>query len=243
MRVERGQQRRPEGGAPVRVRQEDLEAVAEADHTDQRHDAALQPLEPGKIERKDGKDRDGRNHRRGKQRFGRRKPVRLHRRAGEQIQPQRRAKKLGEVGRHGRDLGGDPQPHGRRPTEVLAAALRQRHSRHNAQLGREVLDDDRHRVRPQQHPQQAVAELAAPHDVGGEVARVDIRDRRDKGRPEVAPDLVSAEAQAGRPARGCGVRGGELAGAGGRCRRRLEWLGCKAVVRGCWVRLRHCSSV
>jgi hypothetical protein len=77
--------------------------------------------------------------------------------------------------------------------KVLAAVLRQGEAGDDAQLGGEVLDQHRHRVRPQQHPEQAVAELRAAEDVGGEVAGIDVGDGRDEGRAEVGPHRVAAE--------------------------------------------------
>ena len=115
-------------------------------------------------------------------------------RSEQQVKPQRSADKLGQIGRDGRNLGRDPQEDRHRPGEVFAAVLRQRQARNDAQLRRQVLDEDGHRIRPKQHPQQPVPKAASTLDIGGKVAWIDIRDRRHKRfYREVAPNLVAPE--------------------------------------------------
>ncbi len=121
--------------------------------------------------------------------------MRQQRRPEQQIEPQRRTQKLRQVSRNRRHLRSNPQPDRHRPRKVLAAVLRQRQPSHNPQLRREVLDQNRHRVRPQQHPQQPIAEAASTLNIRSEVARIDIRNRRHKRRPKVAPHLVAAKAK------------------------------------------------
>ena len=104
--------------------------------------------------------------------------------AEEQVQRDRRADELGEVGRHRDQLGLDPEPERDRPREVLAAELGQVLAGRDADLRRQVLDQHRHQVRGEQHPQQQVAELRAAGDVRGEVAGVDVGDARDERRAE-----------------------------------------------------------
>ena len=71
-----------------------------------------------------------------------------------------------------------------RPREVLAAQLGQVPPGGDADLRRQVLDQHRHQVGREDHPQQQVAVLGAAGDVGGEVARVDVGDRGDERRAE-----------------------------------------------------------
>ena len=62
--------------------------------------------------------------------------------------------------------------------------LGQRQARRDAELRRERLDEDRHQVRDDEHPQEHVAELRAGLDVGREVARVHVGDAGDERRAE-----------------------------------------------------------
>ena len=64
----------------------------------------------------------------------------------EQVQRDRGADELRQVGGHGDELGLDPQPPGHRPREVVAAQLGQVAPGGDADLGREVLDQHRHEV-------------------------------------------------------------------------------------------------
>ena len=68
--------------------------------------------------------------------------------------------------------------------EVLAAQLGQAAPGRDADLGRQELDQHRHQVRDEDHPQQQVAELGAAGDVGGEVAGVDVGDRGHERRAD-----------------------------------------------------------
>ena len=79
--------------------------------------------------------------------------------AEQQVQRDRRADELGQVGRHRDQLGLDPQPERDAAREVLAAQLGQVPAGRDADLGRQVLDQHRHQVRGEDHPQQQVAEL------------------------------------------------------------------------------------
>ncbi len=70
------------------------------------------------------------------------------------------------------------------PREALATQLGQVAVGGDAKLGRQVLDQHRHQVGDEHHPQEQVAELGATLQVCGEVARVDVGDRRDEGGAE-----------------------------------------------------------
>ena len=102
----------------------------------------------------------------------------------QQVQRDRRADELGEVGRHRDQLGLDPQPHARAHAQHVAAHLGQAATGRDAELRRQVLDQHGHQVRGEDDPQQQVAVLGATGDVGGEVARVDVGDAGDERRAE-----------------------------------------------------------
>src|SRR5205807_7895881 len=99
----------------------------------------------------------------------------------EQVQAQRRAQELGQVGGHGPDLGDDPHGVDKLSGEVPAAELGQVPARGDAQLGGEALHEHGHQVGHQNGPEQVVTEPAAALDVGGEVARVDVGHTGDEG--------------------------------------------------------------
>ena len=67
---------------------------------------------------------------------------------------------------------------------AVAADLGQAPAGDQAELARQVLDEDRHQVGGDDHPDEGVAEARAGRDVGREVARVDVRDRGDEAGAE-----------------------------------------------------------
>ena len=73
---------------------------------------------------------------------------------------------------------------------MFPAILRQRSSGGDAQLGGKVLDEDGHEVRPQQHPQQLVAEPRAGDQIRAKISRVDIGNTGHEGRTEPGQDLA-----------------------------------------------------
>ena len=174
---------------------------AEDDEAEQAGDDGLEApvalgLQPEDRERDDGGDEAGLEERH----------------VEEQVQRDGGADELGEVGRHGDQLGLDPQPPGDRPREVIAAQLGEVAPGREADLGREVLDQHRHEVGAEQHPQQQVAVLGAAGDVRREVARVDVGDAGDEGRAEQGQRPAQAPArlqllQATRRRQGDGVVG------------------------------------
>ena len=119
--------------------------------------------------------------------------VGVEQRAEEQVETHGGTEELGEVGGDGGDFGGDPEKEADGTREMFAAVLREGEAGDDAQLGREVLDEDRHGVRPEQDPEKTVAELGSAEDVGGEVAGIDVGDGGDEGGSEVGPHLVAAE--------------------------------------------------
>ena len=140
--------------------------------------------------------------------------------AEEQVQRDRRADELGEVGRHRDELGLDPQAPGDGAREVLAAQLGQVAAGRDADLGRQVLDQHRHQVRGEDHPQQQVAVLGAAGDVGGEVAGVDVGDAGDEGRAEQRRALPRRRPRDWQLLQRGWVREGDGLDGGGRCERR-----------------------
>jgi hypothetical protein len=104
--------------------------------------------------------------------------------AEEQVERDRRPDELRQVGGDRDRLGLHPQPPGDRPREALAAQLRQVAARRDARLGRQVLDEHRHQVRGEDHPDEQVAVLGAAGDVRGEVAGVDVRHGGHERRPQ-----------------------------------------------------------
>ena len=113
------------------------------------------------------------------------KPGDEQRHAEQQVEPDRRAEELGDVGRHRHHLGLHPQ--------ADQCTQRGKRSRHTSGRLRPVAMPslaDRYwtsiaiRLASEHHPQQRVAELRAALDVGGEVARVDVGDRGHERRPE-----------------------------------------------------------
>ncbi len=78
--------------------------------------------------------------------------------AEQQVKPERGAQKFSQVGGQRRQFGSHPQANRRATREMLPAILRQRGSGSDAQFGGQILDEDGHQVRPQQHPKQLVPE-------------------------------------------------------------------------------------
>jgi hypothetical protein len=178
--------------APIRVGKGQLHEVAGADHAHERRDDCLERPEAVPLQPQDQERRDPRHDRGGEERP-----------AEQEMEAEGRAEELGEVGRHRDRLGLDPQPDRRASREPLAADLGQVAAGGDPELRRERLDQHRHQVRGEDHPAERVAELRAARDVRREVARVDVRDARDEGRPEERQDppapRVASQRILGRP--------------------------------------------
>ena len=142
---------------------------AEEDHAQQRGDRELEAAEAAALQREDH-ERDHAGHQpRGEQRH-----------AEQQVEPQRGADELGDVGRHRHHLGLHPHAPRKRPGVGGAEQLGEVVVGDHPELGRQVLDQHRHHVGDQHDPQQQVAELRAALDVGGEVAGVHVGDGGDE---------------------------------------------------------------
>jgi len=159
--------------AVVGVREQELDDVADADHADDRRDHRLEQAHAAAVQLQDGDRGDAGED-------GRREEVD----AEQEVQAERRAEELGQVGRHRDCFCDQPQREGNRPRIAVAADLGEVAARGDAQLRRQGLDEHREQVRGDDHPHQAVAELRAGGDVGREVARVDVRNAGDERRPE-----------------------------------------------------------
>ncbi len=107
--------------------------------------------------------------------------------AEQQVEPDRGADELGQVGRHGDELGLRPQPRRGGPPEVVAAQFRQVAAGRDPGLGGQVLHQHGHQVGGHDRPRERV---------GGEVARVDVGDRRDERRAEQRDDAARPAARA-----------------------------------------------
>jgi hypothetical protein len=158
---------------------------AEQDHAEHPGDDELEaPVAPA-LEPEDGEGDDRGDDPGGQQRD-----------AEQEVQRDRGADELGQVGGHGDQLGLDPQPPRHRPREALAAELGEVAARRGADLRRQRLDQHRHEVRGEDHPQQQEAELGTAGDVRGEVARVDVGDGGDEGGAEQGQHAAHASPSA-----------------------------------------------
>ena len=114
-------------------------------------------------------------------------PADQQRQIEQQVQGDRPADDLGQVGGDRDHLGLHPegQPGGARGS--VADRLGQRASGDQPEFGRQVLHQSRHHVGHHDDPHQQVAVLRPGADVGGDVAGVDVGDRGDEGRSEQVP--------------------------------------------------------
>ena len=106
------------------------------------------------------------------------------RNAGEQRQADGAAEKFGEIGRHGGEFANGPHHPDQRARIGLAAHLGKVASGHDPELGRHRLEQHRDQIGQKHHPKQRIAVFRPGLDVGGEIARVHIGDRRDYRRTE-----------------------------------------------------------
>ena len=110
---------------------------------------------------------------------------REERQAREQVDADRGADELGDVGRHRDQLGLDPEQERdvRRENRSRQTSGRFMPGR-DPELGAHRLDQHRHQVRDENDPEEQVAELRPARHVGREVAGIDVGDRGDERRPE-----------------------------------------------------------
>ena len=165
--------------AERRVARAELDQVADGDHADDRGDHRLERAEAEALQRED--------RRRPRCRSGS-PPGRAGSRTAAGSQRRARGTRRGRS--PSRRLGLDPEPddvrreNSSRHTSADSAPWRFRASPRG-------LDQHRHQVRGDDHPDQRVAELGAAGDVGREVARIDVRHAGDECRPEERQDAKS----------------------------------------------------
>ncbi len=157
----------------LRAREEHLRAERQHDHEHEPRDERLELANATLLHREDGEGDDGRDEGGGQQRH-----------TEEQVDRDRRPQELGEVAGHRGELALEPEADARTPAELSAAHLGQVQARGDAEFGAKGLDQHRHEVGGDDHPEERVAELGAAADVGREVARVDVGDGGHEGRAE-----------------------------------------------------------
>ena len=114
-----------------------------------------------------------------------------------------------------RDFAQQPLGDYRAPARVQPAGLREIETAHDAEAGRQHLQEHCHQARQQHDPQQRIAEARATREIGGPVARVHVADGNQVAGPEEAEQaprregvgwcLADAAAARGRVARRAGV--------------------------------------
>ena len=145
----------------------------EQDDAEQPGDGQLERAVAAALQREQRERHDARDHAAGEQRD-----------AEQQVQRDRAADHLGEVGGDGHQLGLHPHEPRHRAREGVAAHLGQVAAGGHAELRGEGLDQHRDEVRRDDHPQQQEAVVRAGGEVGGEVAGVDVGDGGDEGGAE-----------------------------------------------------------
>ena len=105
----------------------------------------------------------------------------------QQVQRDRAADDLGEIGCHGDQFGLQPVGDPGRGAGVVGDGFGQRASGDQAELGRQVLHEAGHGVGHDDDPHQQEAELRAGADVGRDIAGIDVGDGGDERRPEQEP--------------------------------------------------------
>ncbi len=113
------------------------------------------------------------------------------RQAEQQLQRDRAADHLGQIGGDGDHLRLHEEHVPAGVPQTLAQNLRKTTPRHDAQLGGLVLDEHAHAVRQHQHPHQQVSVGGARSDVRRHVARIDICHGGDERRAEDASERVA----------------------------------------------------
>ncbi len=179
--VEAGHEEAVPDSRRLRMGHEHLEREGDDDDPDQARDHRLEPPEALRLQGEDPERGDA-GQERGREEG---KPE-------QELEPDRSAHELREVGRHGDDLRLQPEEDARRARVALTAHLGQVLPGGDAELRAHRLDEHRHQVRHQDDPQQEVAVARPRRHVGGEVARVDVRDRSDERRPEERPSSSEA---------------------------------------------------
>ncbi len=185
--VEAGYERIPGGGSPIGLHQGQLHQIAGRDDADDDDD---HPLDMAIATGHDQSDLEHHGDR----------PTDHQRQPEEQAKAEGSSQQFGHVGGDAGQHDAAPEKTGPRPREPLPYVVGQAVTGHDAQPGRHALEQDEHQRGQGYHPEQRIAELASPGDVGGPVAGIDEPHRDDEARPQVAEKVAADEdAQLGQP--------------------------------------------
>ena len=187
---QRGRDRAVQEPAPVRRRHEQFGQIGQPDRRDEAADHQFDRPKPPVAQRQ---QRVG-DHAGGQQAGKQRQP-------GQQRQAERAAEELRQIGRHRRDLARPPHRPHHRAGKPVAAGLRQAGISDDAELGRQRLEQHRHHVGDQHHPEQRIIVFGAGLDVGGEIAGVHVGDRGNDGRPGKGQEAAQPPPPAGQNSR------------------------------------------
>ena len=212
-------QERAERETRVRLAEEGLDDVAATDHEHEHGDDRFEGAEAPVLQGEDAEGREAGDDRRPEQRD-----------TEQQVEADRGPEELGQVGRHGDQLGLAPEEPDDGFGEPLADRLREVLSGRDPKLGGERLNQHRHQVGGDDDPDQEITVLGAALDVGREVAGVDIGDAGNECRPEERQDAPKWTFRAG------------ASQDRGRCRKRSRVRGPTDLLTGVAPSLRRCGQ-
>src|SRR5579871_1188400 len=141
MRADLGNRDMVSHAAPIWVNLEYFNGVATSDEKYKHHHKLFQTPESVQLHRQHEENKHCGHQSRGE-----------HIPSKQQIEPECRSQKLGEVGGYRRDFGGYPQTEIHWAGKMGPTILRQSLASGDSQFGRKILDENRHDVGPQQHP-------------------------------------------------------------------------------------------
>ena len=102
----------------------------------------------------------------------------------ENVQGDRPTYHLGQIRGRGHQLGLDPVPQSPAPGQTVTQQLGQTRSGDQPDLGRKVLDEDRHGIGGHQHPHQQISVLGAGSEIRRDVARIHVGHGGHKSRAQ-----------------------------------------------------------
>ncbi len=159
--------------SPIGIGERDLDRKAQRDHAEQRDHQSLDPAESELLQIEDQEDVERRDD-----------DAELERNAEDQVEPDRRADHLGDVGGDDRDLGQEPQDEGNRLRIGGAAGLGEVAAGGDGKAGAQRLQHDRHDIGDQRDDEERVAELRAARERGRPVAGIHVADGDEIARPD-----------------------------------------------------------